>query len=365
MRREHEETERPFDPDKPPTWRGSSSDLVANSRRRRLAVNPSEFLSDLDELVDRYGGKLRGDPEEVKRELRELFTGGGRPWKKLERADELLEGHGVESFGGRYSYINFGDTYDPTILYDEDEDKFFVSTWGDVEEQRSAGAEDEAWDDWIKRDFASALRKLTLRDDALDARLEEVIDNDEAFKRLFADAMRDTSGAEMTPESDGSVFVSKFDRVVETAYDMLESGKFKANARGRRRNSRATDLEDDPNYLFTELVPAPYRGDDDIEIFAFDQPKKHDRHHFGMEIEVRQGDRVIFPRGQLYGGTPKGWDRTGDRSREHAIFMAAMKPGATDDEFFDDANYTPGQRAWAEKYGDELSLYGEEQYGER
>jgi hypothetical protein len=361
MRREHEETERPFDPEKPPTWRGSSSDLVANGPR--LRENPDRFFDELNELVERYGRTLRTDPEEVKRELNELFGGRGNAFKKLRRADELLEGHGVESLGERYSYINFGDTYDPTIIYDGEEDKFFISTWGDVEQQRAQGAEEDAWGDWIEGEFTNRLEALCEDKPQALAALEAI--PEEKLESLFREALRETPNAEIVHESDGSVFVSKFEQVVRTAYRLLESGKFKANARGRRRNSRATDLEDDPNYLFTELVPAPYRGDDDIEIFAFDQPKKHDRHHFGMEIEVRQGDRVIFPRGQLYGGTPKGWDRTGDRSREHAIFMAAMKPGDTDDEFFDDANYTPGQRAWAEKYGDELSLYGEEQYGER
>lgn len=357
MQREHEETERPFDPDKPPTWRGSARDLVANSRRRRLAVNPSEFLSDLDELVDRYGGKLRGDPEEVKRELRELFTGGGRPWKKLERADELLEGHGVESFGNRYSYINFGDTYDPTILYDEDEDKFFVSTWGDVEEQRSAGAEDEAWDNWIKSDFASALRKLTLRDDALDARLEEVIDNDEAFKRLFSDAMSDTSGAEIAHESDGSVFVHKFDRVVETAYDMLESGKFRSN--GRRVAARH-----DPNHVFTLRIPGAHIGDKPITLDAFEVPGRHNRTHRGLEIEVRQNGKVIFPRGQLYYGIPNGYELDDDYSKAMAVELAAMKDGDTDEDYFTDAKYTSEQLQWADHNGDELRMYAADKFGE-
>jgi hypothetical protein len=59
----------------------------------------------------------------------------------LEAANELLGGHGIESIQGsqvgRYYYdinalyVNMGDTYDFTILYDTLKEKFLVVTWGD------------------------------------------------------------------------------------------------------------------------------------------------------------------------------------------------------------------------------------------
>ena len=40
----------------------------------------------------------------------------------------------------------------------------------------------------------------------------------------------------------------------------------------------------------------------------------------------------------------------------NALALASLKPGDTDDEFFE--GYTPEQIAWVNKYSDDLSLYG-------
>lgn len=505
MRRAHEEEERPFDPDKPPTWRGSSRDLVANGPR--LRENPDRFFDELNDLVDRYGRTLRTDPEEVKRELKELFGGRGNAFKKLKRADELLEGHGVESFGNRYSYINFGDAYDPTIIYDEDEDKFFVSSWGDVEETRQQGAEEDAWSDWIEGEFTNRLEALCEDKPQALAALEAI--PEEKLESLFHEALRETPNAEIVHESDGSVFVSKFDQVVQTAYRMLESGKFRSNGRAstlerdgtlqqllemeresaespvedsdleiteelsqavsdyedelynvlsqvvqrfppkdrataqelfdaeapylvlmtlrgegvgiwdgrwdnfyddtkpverflkkelgkyatdagsgriemalqnavydaeqrtgatreenRRPNARRVAARNDPNHAFSLRIPGSLIGDKPIMIDSFAVPKRDTLHHRGFEIEVRQGGKVIFPRGQLYYGTPNGHEQDDDYSKAMAVELAAMKNGDTDDEFFTDAKYTDDQMRWAEDNSDNLRLYSAEKFGE-
>lgn len=66
------------------------------------------------------------------------------PEDYLELANELLGGYGVESarVGDRsILYVNMGDTYDNTIIYDEEEFQYRIGSWGDwVEaklEQRS------------------------------------------------------------------------------------------------------------------------------------------------------------------------------------------------------------------------------------
>jgi len=62
----------------------------------------------------------------------------------LEAINEVLSGFGVEAindndFYGYYAdisllYVNMGDTYTPTIIYDTRNDEFLACSWGDVVE---------------------------------------------------------------------------------------------------------------------------------------------------------------------------------------------------------------------------------------
>lgn len=52
--------------------------------------------------------------------------------------NEILEGHGTEAIYGKESetwpiaeYVNMGDTYTATMLYDYDKEKVVVTSWGD------------------------------------------------------------------------------------------------------------------------------------------------------------------------------------------------------------------------------------------
>ena len=60
----------------------------------------------------------------------------------MEQANDMLEGYGVESisigdwsdryWGGTVAlYVNMGDTYVPTLIYDVKKQKFIVASWGD------------------------------------------------------------------------------------------------------------------------------------------------------------------------------------------------------------------------------------------
>lgn len=60
----------------------------------------------------------------------------------LVRVDSLLHGHGVEYTQNAEQdvvamYVNMGDTYNATIIYDCLAGKFYVGTWGDWVEWRS------------------------------------------------------------------------------------------------------------------------------------------------------------------------------------------------------------------------------------
>lgn len=69
----------------------------------------------------------------------------------LDDANRLLEGHGIEAINGKWHdhyyqdivalYVNMGDTYNGTILYDAVKRKFYVTTWGDFVEAKSRAYE--------------------------------------------------------------------------------------------------------------------------------------------------------------------------------------------------------------------------------
>ncbi len=74
----------------------------------------------------------------------------------MDKANEILDGHGIEAAKGEGSnlgsywrdtilvYVNLGDTYDTTILFDPDEEEFSIGSWGDfVENWENEGDEDE------------------------------------------------------------------------------------------------------------------------------------------------------------------------------------------------------------------------------
>ena len=72
----------------------------------------------------------------------------------LHAMNEILGTHGVEGLGPPrsgdyappYEYLNAGDTYAGTLIYDRGGDRLFVGTWGDVVEKHPEweSAEDRA-----------------------------------------------------------------------------------------------------------------------------------------------------------------------------------------------------------------------------
>ena len=72
----------------------------------------------------------------------------GVPYKAiLEVVDELMDGNGVEYIDSHadtmrsqdgLSYVNMGDTYDSTLLYDHKTGRFSVGSWGDIVEKQPA-----------------------------------------------------------------------------------------------------------------------------------------------------------------------------------------------------------------------------------
>ena len=79
--------------------------------------------------------------------------------KAMEEANEILGGHGVEAVPGEGAdngkywrdtialYVNLGDTYDTTVMYDTETEEFFVGSWGDFLEEWEKDQEDDDEDE--------------------------------------------------------------------------------------------------------------------------------------------------------------------------------------------------------------------------
>ena len=87
----------------------------------------------------------REEPETVEQTaewVRQCFHRPSDAELQMHAADVLLGGFGVEAIRpeGAYvdsyhfdvvaEYVNFGDTYDMTLVYDTDEGEFYVTSWG-------------------------------------------------------------------------------------------------------------------------------------------------------------------------------------------------------------------------------------------
>ena len=83
-------------------------------------------------MVD-FLGISKSDAEMLKTKMNDGATVGSI----LKAADQILDGNGVESiggYGGGLSYVNMGDTYDYTLIYDRKSRRFVAAAWGDIVE---------------------------------------------------------------------------------------------------------------------------------------------------------------------------------------------------------------------------------------
>lgn len=117
----------------------------------------------------------------------------------------------------------------------------------------------------------------------------------------------------------------------------------------------------DPSHLFTLHVRVR-KGEPVIVIHAYDGPRGtfSATGHSRIDVEVRQGGRVVFPRGALYCGVPSNTTTDGIAARELVLSLVSMRPGDTDEEYFGD--YTEEQLSWVNRYAEELSMVREMRY---
>jgi hypothetical protein len=80
--------------------------------------------------------KLHTEPSKAAREARRILTTAGSVGRAMRYLNELLETYGVEAIRDRNGhavaeYLNTGETYTTTILYDHTTRSFRVTTMGD------------------------------------------------------------------------------------------------------------------------------------------------------------------------------------------------------------------------------------------
>lgn len=98
-----------------------------------------------------------------------------------------------------------------------------------------------------------------------------------------------------------------------------------------------------------------------IVIRAFDCLGWDEAGRIKLTYEVREGDKLIFPAGQLYSAVHGASDSI--RAKEHTLAHIAMHPtdgSGVDDDFYE--GYTPEQIAWVEEHGEAIDIERMDRY---
>jgi hypothetical protein len=113
--------------------------LTCPTRIRTPSLKKIE--SELGDILRHEYGESRGPAGAIKDVMER--TGRNRSVERsMDRISDLLKGYGVEAIRGDTwegsfwtdcvaLYVNMGDTYVPTVLYDVNKDVFRVTSWGD------------------------------------------------------------------------------------------------------------------------------------------------------------------------------------------------------------------------------------------
>ena len=108
----------------------------------------SKISKEAQYLYNSFKGRFSSPTEaaDLLKQAKDQLYFGGKPIRFMDQADSILGGSGVEriaSSNGRAVayYVNMGDTYDTTLVYQKAPTaRFFVGSWGDwLEAQERRG----------------------------------------------------------------------------------------------------------------------------------------------------------------------------------------------------------------------------------
>ncbi len=97
--------------------------------------------------IQKFLGLGEGEAKEITKELKRAAGDPAAVDAILEKINERIGGFGVESIEGDYQvdrhyfnivllYVNKGDTYAETLLYETNTGTFYVGSWGDWVERK-------------------------------------------------------------------------------------------------------------------------------------------------------------------------------------------------------------------------------------
>ena len=111
---------------------------------------PACTLKNLQEFFADYAVHEGLEPRLLAKRLKAVIPSGSgnREGHILSDVNKLIDGHGVEAIRGEYhvdnyhhdivaTYVNTGDSYSPTVLYETETGRFLVTTFGDWVEKHS------------------------------------------------------------------------------------------------------------------------------------------------------------------------------------------------------------------------------------
>lgn len=114
----------------------------------------------------------------------------------------------------------------------------------------------------------------------------------------------------------------------------------------------------DPNVAFTLRIRLCHGDSRLVVIRAWDNAGWDSAGRIKLNVEVRHGGKVIFPKGQLHCALHGTSD--GTAARELVMSLVAMQPGDAEEDYF--ADYTPDQLDWVTRYGGALGCERESRY---
>jgi hypothetical protein len=127
-----------------PSVKTLTADFKIGSDEAKLIRSIAAAADDGERLKTLVDAKVPGTSSYVRSMHSDPYR--SRLWRTtvaLHAMNEVMGTHGVEGLGPRrggdyaprYEYLNAGDTYAATLIYDRDGDRLFVGTWGDLVEK--------------------------------------------------------------------------------------------------------------------------------------------------------------------------------------------------------------------------------------
>lgn len=124
----------------------------------KIKLTLNELTKIIEKVINEQNFEEMSEIESKIKEWNSDPCSGNCVDERLDEANEILDGYGVEVLRGkawndRYYgniialYVNMGETYEKTIVYDVSKGEFMLTSWGDFMEEWEAENEEPEEDD--------------------------------------------------------------------------------------------------------------------------------------------------------------------------------------------------------------------------